>query len=223
MKIAAFDIETIPAQNLPEGCEPEVKIGNMTDPVKIAAKVAAAIDKTAATDPAMCQVTTFCGMMYDTREHKVIEKVSAQWPPAESEYNGIFEAWKFINVAHSNRDPLVSFNGSGFDLPVLLFRAMALDVPVDPEMYAQLTKKWGTNLHYDLQQILAGYNPSRWHRFEVYLRLFKIGGKTEGMDGSKVYGAWKAKEYDKIQKYCEGDVLNLCKLFERVEHWIKME
>ena len=33
-----------------------------------------------------------------------------------------------------------------------------------------------------------------------------LGGKTNGLDGSKVYDAWKAGEYDRIAEYCMGDV-----------------
>lgn len=33
-----------------------------------------------------------------------------------------------------------------------------------------------------------------------------LEGKTNGLDGSKVYDAWKAGEYDRIAEYCMGDV-----------------
>lgn len=33
-----------------------------------------------------------------------------------------------------------------------------------------------------------------------------LGGKTEGMDGSKVFDAWKAGELERIAGYCVGDV-----------------
>ena len=219
MKIGCFDIETVPGQNLPEDCRADivetVKCGNL-GPEKAKEK----IDKKMATDPVSCQVTTFCGILYDTSKHEEIARVSTQWPPEESEYECIYRAWEFINGCHSSRTPLVSFNGIGFDLPVLLFRAMVTDVRVEQGMYEQLTKKWGTKQHYDLMLVLSGWNPSRWKKFDFYLGLFGIGKKTDDMDGSKVYAAWQAKEYDKIQRYCEEDVMNLCRLFERVEHWI---
>lgn len=33
-----------------------------------------------------------------------------------------------------------------------------------------------------------------------------IEGKTNGLDGSNVYDAWRACEYDRIAEYCKGDV-----------------
>ena len=40
------------------------------------------------------------------------------------------------------------------------------------------------------------------------------------MDGSQVYPAWQAKEYNKISEYCEQDVLMTAKLFDRVSPWL---
>lgn len=42
------------------------------------------------------------------------------------------------------------------------------------------------------------------NRLAAYLGL---DGKTEGMDGSKVYDAWQAGEIDQIARYCMGDVV----------------
>lgn len=36
--------------------------------------------------------------------------------------------------------------------------------------------------------------------------FFGLNGKTEGLDGSKVYDAYLAGEHDRIAEYCKGDV-----------------
>lgn len=36
--------------------------------------------------------------------------------------------------------------------------------------------------------------------------FFGLDGKTEGLDGSKVYDAYVAGEHDRIAEYCKGDV-----------------
>lgn len=36
--------------------------------------------------------------------------------------------------------------------------------------------------------------------------FFGLNGKTEGLDGSKVYDAYIAGEHDRIAEYCKGDV-----------------
>jgi hypothetical protein len=33
-----------------------------------------------------------------------------------------------------------------------------------------------------------------------------LGEKAEGLDGSKVYDAWRDGEHDRIRRYCAADV-----------------
>ena len=127
-----------------------------------------------------------------------------------------------IIQAYQERTPLVTFNGSQFDLPVLFFRAIQQDVPIDRTMYQRLTTRYGNPFHYDLMQLLSGWDRQRWHSFDFYSRLFRLGDK-EDFDGSKVYGAYQAKEYNKIAEYCRKEVDIMCRLFARLEPWIKNE
>jgi predicted PolB exonuclease-like 3'-5' exonuclease len=236
MIIACFDIETIPDQNIPPECLPildleDVKYGNAKDPVKrqaILEEKQADFEtnkiKSMSLTPGLAQVCTFVGMKYDT-ETELFIKESIQ---VTKEYNGddleaITEGWGFIQKAYMERIPLVSFNGIGFDLPILWHRAMIQDIPVDPFMYARLTPRYGGPFHYDLLGILAGWtiDKMKGKNLNFFLNRFKLGNKTDGMDGSKVYEAWQLGEYQKIQEYCENDVLMTCKLFQRVEPWIK--
>lgn len=233
MIIGGIDIETIPSQVLPKGCFPafepdNVKIGNLKDPHKIKLKLAdekkkfeESLSKKMATDSALCQVCTFVGYYYDTNTNHLVDKKVAQWPPADTEYSVVFEAWDFIKQCYESRIPLVSFAGKTFDLFVLFYRAMLQDIPIDQAMYKLLTEKWNvTKHHYDLMQILVGPYPERGKDLEFYLRLFDQGEKTIDMDGSKVYEKWLNDEHDIIREYCEDDVLSTCKLFARIEPWI---
>jgi hypothetical protein len=233
MKYLAIDIETIPSQSLPESCIPqfdpsEVKIGNLKDPEKIKAKIAeeqanfeASKNKTMSLDPALCQLCTFCGVLYDT-EDGIIEETTYQLTESPDDYDLVLNGWGTIIRAQSEKIPLVSFNGIQFDLPVMLFRAIKNDVPINTVQYKNLTAKYNNNHHYDVMQLLAGWDRQSWHGLEFYLNLFKLGNKGD-MDGSKVYTAYQAEEYDKIREYCRNDVLTLCQLFNRIRHWFLTE
>jgi len=236
MKIMAADIETIPNMSIPENCRPvfdpdEIKVGNMKDSVKIAAKIAEEQElfeeklvKTMSVDPALCQVCTYVGILFDTDTGEPVSEV-AQQLTAEDENDDleiIANAWEQIHKAYQERTPLVTFNGIGFDLPVLLFRAIAQDIPVDRAMYDRLTMKYRNQYHYDLMQVLAGWDKNRWRKLEFYLNMFGLGTKG-GMDGSQVYPAYMAGEYETIKTYCRGDVLGTCKLFARVAPWYYFE
>lgn len=235
MKIFCFDIETIPNYELPEECLPvfdpsEVKLGNLKDEIKIAAKIAeeresfaAGLVKKMSVSASLCRVCTFVGILYETQAKTVLDKYSIQLGIGNtSDYDVVFEGWTAIKSACSNRTPLVTFNGIGFDLPVMKTQAIRLDVSiVNTATYKELTGKWGpTKLHYDLCKCLSDFDLSKMEKLNFWLRYYGIGQKTDGMDGSKVYEAYQAGGYEKIQKYCEDDVLGTCKLFARVEPWI---
>ena len=238
MIIASFDIETIPDQNIPELCIPkldesDVKYGNTKDPAKQQiiletkkTEFQEKLSKKMSVTAGLAQICTFVGIEYDTEENKIISKVSIQ---VTKEFNGddlgaVSNGWDFVKRMYNKRVPLVSFNGIGFDFPVMWHRAIIQDVPIDKIMYDRLTPRYGGKFHYDLLGILAGWtlDKMKGHKLEFFLQRYKIGSKGD-MDGSQVFEAWQLGEYDRIQKYCEADVLQTAELFARVEPWIKID
>ena len=224
MKIAAFDIETIPHQNLPQGTKPEfdpstVKHGNTKDQAIKDAKEAkaraifnAGLVKTMSLHPDLCEVVTFCGMRYDTISGEHEDTVVSCEPDAVS------SAWRFLSNAYHAFVPIVSYNGIGFDLPVLWHRSMELNVSISGRIYQDLTKRYSITHHYDLMQILAGWDRQKWKSLNFYLQRFGIGKKTG--DGGDVYKMWKAGRTEQIEAYCKSDVELTAKLFARLESWI---
>ena len=125
-------------------------------------------------------------------------------------------------AGYSQKYPLVSYNGLGFDLPAMRARAMIQDIPINNRMYSNFMKKWeGNEHHFDLMRVLLNFDYKKYKKLDFYLHRLKIGSKTEGMDGSKVYAAFQEKRFSEIQTYCEEDVLQTARLFARVEPWIK--
>jgi len=238
MKILCADIETIPCQSLPIACIPqfdstEVKTGNIKDPVKIEDKInearkewAAGLSKKMSLDPAFAQLCTFVGITYDTEKEEVVEEKVLQLVETDGhdDLELVGEAWTLIQKAYHERTPLITFNGLSFDLPVLFMRAIKQDFPLDRVMINRIMgRKYQDNSsHYDLMQILAGWDRTRWHSFDFYSRLFNLGDK-EDFDGAMVYPAYQAKEFDKIRDYCRKEVLVMCRLFTRLEPWIKYD
>lgn len=229
MDFFAIDIETIPNQLIQDSCLPQfdpesVKHGNTKDPDKRKAKedeerakFEQSKAKTMSLDPAYCSVCTFAGVWDSDAENKGMGFQMTE-QDGHDDYEVVLQAVEMIHAAYLKRIPIVTFNGTSFDLPVLQFRAMAQDVPVDPLMFQKLTRKYSNDHHFDLMQILAGWDRQRWHGQNFYLRLFGIGSKGD-MDGSKVFDAYKAGEYEKIRQYCIQDAVDLSKLFSRVQPW----
>lgn len=233
MQIVGFDIETIPNMEMDEDCLPKfdpesVKLGNLKDPSKVAAKIISAeekfkasISKTMSLDPAYALVCTFAAIKYDTQSGDTIDECLIQTTDGD-DYEAVSEGWGFMTKAFESNIPAVSFNGKGFDLPVMLFAAMRQDVPVRPKMYNIMMSRYGNNRHYDLLQDLAGRDRARWHNFDFYLKRFAVGSKG-GMDGSQVWPAYQEGRFDDIKEYCYQDALNVCRLFSRVEPWIAIK
>jgi predicted PolB exonuclease-like 3'-5' exonuclease len=120
---------------------------------------------------------------------------------------------------------LVSWNGSGFDLPVLHYRAMVHGLSA-PRYWdtGQLDResKWDNYIsryqfrHTDLMDVLALYQPRAYAPLHEMALLLGFPGKL-GMDGSKVDEAYAAGRIDEIRAYCETDVLNTYLVFLRFQ------
>jgi hypothetical protein len=111
---------------------------------------------------------------------------------------------------------LVSWNGGGFDLPVLHYRGLQHGVVADK--YWDLGDddrefKWNNYIsryhmrHLDLMDLLAMYQPKNNAPLDAMAKLCGFPGKL-GMDGSQVYGAYLDGKLDEIRRYCETDVMN---------------
>jgi 3'-5' exonuclease len=126
---------------------------------------------------------------------------------------------------------LVSWNGGGFDLPVLHYRALVHGLSA--ARYWDLGEddrdfKWNNYIsryhtrHTDLMDLLALYQPRASVPLDDLARLCGFAGKL-GMDGSRVWAAFQAGELAAIRNYCETDVVNTYLLYCRFQklrgHW----
>lgn len=118
---------------------------------------------------------------------------------------------------------LVSWNGSGFDLPVLHHRALLHGIAAprywewgddDREFrYNNYLGRYHTR-HLDLMDVLAGYQPRAAAPLDAMARLCGFPGKL-GMDGSAVAAAVAEGRLAEVRAYCETDVLNTYLLYQR--------
>ena len=120
---------------------------------------------------------------------------------------------------------LVSWNGCGFDLPVLHYRA--LKAGVSAPRYWQTGEedvafRYNNYLnryhwrHIDLMNVLAAHQPRARASLADTAALLGLPGKL-GFDGSRVWDAWLAGEIVRIRRYCETDVLNTYLVYLRFE------
>ncbi len=132
---------------------------------------------------------------------------------------------RFFDGIEKYTPQLVSWNGSGFDLPVLHYRALVHGVAgccYWDTGDGNKDFKWNNYLsrfharHTDLMDVLAGYQARAWAPLDEIAQLLGLPGKL-GMDGSQVYDAFKRGEIGAIRDYCETDVANTYLIYLRLQ------
>lgn len=121
---------------------------------------------------------------------------------------------------------LVSWNGSGFDLPVLHYRA--LKHGVDASRYwdhGDDNREFRFNnylsrfhwRHVDLMDVLAGFQMRGRAPLDEIAVMLGFPGKL-GMSGDKVFDCYLAGDIARIRNYCETDVINTHLVYLHFEH-----
>lgn len=132
---------------------------------------------------------------------------------------------RFFDGIEKYTPNIVSWNGAGFDLPVLHYRAMihGIQAPRYWDMGDDDREfKWNNYIsryhmrHLDLMDVMAMYSGRANAPLDQIAQLCGFPGKL-GMDGSKVWDAFKNGEIEAIRNYCETDVANTYLVFLRFQ------
>ena len=111
---------------------------------------------------------------------------------------------------------LVSWNGSGFDLPVMHYRALACGISAPrywehgDEDAAFRYNNYLSRFHWrhlDLMDVLAGFQGRGRASLADIACLLGFPGKL-GFSGARVWEAFQQGDLIGIRRYCETDVLN---------------
>jgi predicted PolB exonuclease-like 3'-5' exonuclease len=132
---------------------------------------------------------------------------------------------RFFGGIDKLRPTLVSWNGSGFDLPVLHYRMLRHGI-ASPTYWDTGERdrdfKWNNYLnryhsrHVDLMDVVAAYLARGRASLEHVALLLGLPGKL-GMGGDQVFEYWKDGRLAEIRAYCETDVLNTFLVWLRFE------
>lgn len=114
-----------------------------------------------------------------------------------------------------HRPLVVTWNGRGFDLPVLTLRALrhGLSLPwiYDDPGFRDRRSEDG---HLDLGDFLANHGAARMTSLDGAARLIGLPGK-DGMDGSQVEALYRAGQLGTLRQYCLSDVVQTAFLYLR--------
>jgi predicted PolB exonuclease-like 3'-5' exonuclease len=131
----------------------------------------------------------------------------------------------FFNALEKHAPQLVSWNGGGFDLPVLHYRGLRHGVVANK--YWDMGEddrdfKFNNYIsryhmrHLDLMDLLALYQPKNNAPLDTMAKLCGFPGKL-GMDGSQVYTTYLEGKLEDIRRYCETDVMNTYLMYCRFQ------
>ncbi|MCD6680327.1 MAG: 3'-5' exonuclease [Burkholderiaceae bacterium] len=131
----------------------------------------------------------------------------------------------FYRFVDRHTPQLVSWNGGGFDLQVLHYRALVNGVQAaryweqgddDRDFrFNNYLNRYHTR-HLDLMATLALFTPRANAPLDELAKLCGFPGKL-GMDGSQVWEGYRAGRLPEIRAYCETDVANTWLVFCRFQ------
>jgi len=132
---------------------------------------------------------------------------------------------RFFEGVEKYTPQMVSWNGGGFDLPVLHYRGLIHGVKA--RRYWDMGEddrefKWNNYIsryharHLDLMDLLAMYQPRANAPLDDLAQLMGLPGKL-GMSGAQVWDAYQAGNLAGISNYCQTDVVNTYLVFLRFQ------
>ncbi len=142
----------------------------------------------------------------------------------ESEEEMIAEFLRFID-RHNPR--LVTFNGRGFDIPMLMLRALKYNLScpayfesdnpaANKSRWENYRTRYSEAFHLDLLDSLGHYGAVRGLKLDTVCQMAGIPGKFD-VSGDEVLELYYKGELQKIREYCESDTLNTYLLFLKYE------
>lgn len=135
-----------------------------------------------------------------------LQRLTTLGPASEQE-----AVTQFFATVRQHHPILVGWNTSGFDLPVLLTRALVYGVEVGDFYryhvpYDGYLKRYSDKDHRDLMDLQAFFRATTPLSLDEMAGLLGIPGKL-GTDGSQVLDLFQAGDLDAIHAYCQHDVL----------------
>ncbi len=162
---------------------------------------------------------SYAHLLYEPGEagpEMVIRRIASGGKPKSSERE-LLEG--FFGLIEKRAPRLVSFNGRGFDAPVLKYRGMAHQIACprwfsEGDRWNSYDARYSNEYHLDLMEVFSDYGASARCSMHEVATVFGIPGKLDTA-GDDVRGLFEAGKIEAIRNYCETDVCTTLLLFLR--------
>ena len=170
------------------------------------------VRKVMALNPYLNQIVCV-GLYYDKSDTEV-DLIGDEKKLLENFWEAIFDERQFI-----------SFNGLGFDIPVIITRCMILEV--DPPMLGTNSHpflsrpKYRKNIHFDVACWASDWNFQYRTTLAVLCEAVGVPSPKEGaVKADGVEAAYKAGNIEEIKKYCLRDCRSTYQVAEIVSKYV---
>jgi predicted PolB exonuclease-like 3'-5' exonuclease len=112
---------------------------------------------------------------------------------------------------------LCAHNGREFDFPYLSRRMLVNDLSLPSLLNLSGRKSWEIP-HLDTMELWKFGDYKHYTSLDLLAAIFNIPSSKNGMDGSQVNTVYyQEKDFEKIKRYCLGDVVVLAQLYLRIK------
>jgi len=123
----------------------------------------------------------------------------------------------FANLMNERRPCLVTYNGRGFDLPVIATRCLGHGIPlVHYYRSRDVRYRFSPEGHLDLMDYVADFGAAKPSRLDIVAKLCGLPGKV-GIEGKNVGPMVHAGKLAEVRSYCLCDVVQTAGVFLRVQ------
>ncbi len=128
---------------------------------------------------------------------------------------GILE--DFARMMEERRPTLVTFNGRGFDLPVIATRCLRYGIPFRHYYRSRDVRyRFSPDGHLDLMDYVADFGATKPSKLDIVAKLCGMPGKV-GIEGKDVAPLVHAGRIQEVRNYCLCDVAQTAGVFLRVQ------
>lgn len=200
-----FDLETIADKTVIPFLPPVEPDSRLKDSVKIQASIEKKEGERFSKlglDPTTARICCFGWHDGEKTNHIMLRDETNS-----AEFDLLHQVWEVLSKANH----FITFNGNGFDIPMLKMRSLINRVRPSVNI---ATKKWRIDNHTDVRAVLNNWDNYAKGTLDFYSKLLLGKSSKEQFDGSMVQDMWDMKLYKDIGKYCESDVLGTYEIYQ---------
>lgn len=214
-KYVIFDIESVPdAQLIKQVKYSQLTMSDAEAVAKYQEEILSVSDGSSWFIPVTFQLPVIISMLELDEKFFPVKMLTLDEPQFRTE-NIVRDFWNLIEGEYNDAS-FVTFNGRGFDFPLMELMAYRYGVPAKRHFKDKFASRFrfGTK-HIDLHDWLSNYGAIKMHGgLNLLAKVIGKPGKIE-MSGDDVYDLYKAGMLTQIQEYCVSDVLDTYFVFLR--------